>query len=369
VATAPTRQRPLESGDAAPWFVARCTSNAHYRFDTVGGRYVVLSFLQSARHAYTRAVVDAFLERRDVFDDLTACFFGVTVDATDEAERRLGEVLPGYRIFWDFDGAVSRAYGRLDERRYLPATVILDKRLRVLSVVPMQPSVAAEDHVADVVRIIERAEEPETHAPVLVVPRIFEPAFCERLIDYYRDSNPQPSGFMQERDGRTVVVANSAFKRRRDCSVEDETLRLACRERLVERLKPQVFRAFQFLATYAERYIVSCYDANEGGFFRPHRDNTTKGTAHRRFAVTINLNTGEYDGGCLRFPEFGSRTYEAPLGGAVVFSCSLMHVATPVTRGSRYAFLPFLYDDAAARVREQNLEFVDLEQDPAQTER
>ena len=84
-----------------------------------------------------------------------------------------------------------------------------------------------------------------------------------------------------------------------------------------------------------------------GGFFKPHRDNTTAGTAHRRFAVTINLNAGDYEGGDLRFPEFGSRTYRAPTGGAVVFSCALLHEATPVTRGKRYAFLPFLYDDEA----------------------
>jgi hypothetical protein len=31
---------------------------------------------------------------------------------------------------------------------------------------------------------------------------------------------------------------------------------------------------------------------------------------------------------------------------------------TPVRRGRRYAFLPFLYDDAAAALRERNTEFV-----------
>jgi hypothetical protein len=30
-----------------------------------------------------------------------------------------------------------------------------------------------------------------------------------------------------------------------------------------------------------------------------------------------------------------------------------------VTAGKRYAFLPFLYDDEAARVRQQNLAFVE----------
>jgi hypothetical protein len=31
-----------------------------------------------------------------------------------------------------------------------------------------------------------------------------------------------------------------------------------------------------------------------------------------------------------------------------------MHEATPVTTGKRYAFLPFLYDEAAAARREAN---------------
>ncbi len=38
----------------------------------------------------------------------------------------------------------------------------------------------------------------------------------------------------------------------------------------------------------------------------------------------------------------------------MVFSCSLLHQALPVTAGRRYAFLPFLYDDAAAKLREAN---------------
>ena len=48
------------------------------------------------------------------------------------------------------------------------------------------------------------------------------------------------------------------------------------------------------------------------------------------------------------------KTTAPPAGGAVVFSCSLLHEATPVTRGTRYAVLPFLYDEAAARIREAN---------------
>src|SRR4029078_7193613 len=92
---------------------------------------------------------------------------------------------------------------------------------------------------------------------------------------------------------------------------------------------------------------------------RAHRDNTTKGTAHRRFAVTINLNTEEFDGGELRLPEFCDKSYRAPPGGAVVFSCSLLHEALPVTKGTRYAYLPFLYNDEDAKLRQENKKYLD----------
>ena len=42
----------------------------------------------------------------------------------------------------------------------------------------------------------------------------------------------------------------------------------------------------------------------------------------------------------------------------MVFSCSLLHAVSTVTRGRRYAFLPFLYDDAAAKIREANNKFL-----------
>jgi predicted 2-oxoglutarate/Fe(II)-dependent dioxygenase YbiX len=87
----------------------------------------------------------------------------------------------------------------------------------------------------------------------------------------------------------------------------------------------------------------------------------SKGTLHRKFAVTVNLNAEEYSGGDLVFPEYGRDMFRAPTGGAIVFSCSLMHEVLPVIAGNRYAFLPFLYDEAAARIREKNARFLSQE--------
>ena len=163
---------------------------------------------------------------------------------------------------------------------------------------------------------------------------------------------------MRELDGKTVEVRETGIKRRKDFSFDARpelaSLRQAIHDRLQRRLLPEIKRAFQFEVTRIERYVVAEYDSGSGGYFRPHRDNTTPGTAHRRFACTINLNAEDYTGGDLRFPEFGPNTYRAPSGGAVVFSCSLLHEATPVSAGIRYAFLPFFYDEQAAMQREAN---------------
>lgn len=90
-----------------------------------------------------------------------------------------------------------------------------------------------------------------------------------------------------------------------------------------------------------------------GGCFRPHRDNIIAIAAHRRFALTINLNDA-YDGAELVFPEYGRKTCRAAIGEAIVFSCSLLHEVTPVTRNRRYGFLMFPYDEAGQQMRDQS---------------
>jgi predicted 2-oxoglutarate/Fe(II)-dependent dioxygenase YbiX len=140
------------------------------------------------------------------------------------------------------------------------------------------------------------------------------------------------------------------LKKRRDVLVEDPDLQAALRERLERRLFPMIARALGFAVTHIERYVVRCYDAADGAVFHPHRDSTTFGTVHRKFACALNLN-GDFSGGDLRFPEYGRRTYRPPPGGAVVFSCSVLHEATRVTAGRRYAFLPFFYDEAGAEAQ------------------
>jgi predicted 2-oxoglutarate/Fe(II)-dependent dioxygenase YbiX/peroxiredoxin len=352
--------KPLQPGEPAPWFHAPALGgNPRYTFDTAAGRPILMLFHGSAAWGQSAAALDVVQRHRDLFDDVRACFFGVSIDPADAAEGRIAQQLPGVRWFLDHDGAVARRYGALQgegaEQRYRPHWLLLDPMLRVVSAFAIDRGEAA---IGALEALIATGWQPPA-APVLVVPRVLAPETCRRLIDLYRTHGGTESGFMRDENGITVEKIDHHHKRRSDCHIEDETLLAHLRGRLHHALRPAIARAFQFEATRVERWLVACYDGdNGGGHFRPHRDNTTHGTAHRKFAVTINLNAEDYEGGDLRFPEFGSRTYRAPTGGAVVFSCSLLHEATPVTRGQRYAFLPFLYDDAGARIRERNLAHV-----------
>lgn len=346
-------------GEPAPWFYCRSTGNPRYCFDTVAGRYVILCFLGSSAHPTGRELLTWVAGEATRFDDVNLAFFGVSTDPADEQNQRLVERVPGIRFFWDFDRTVSGLYGV-----NAGVTVfVLDPLLRVVARVSLDSEagdgMAQLKHIVATLPAIAAPVHAQMQAPILVAENLFEPALCRRLMDYFQSHGGRDSGFMRDVDGRTVELRNYQHKRRSDCTIENEMLKRSCMIRMRDRLAPLIERAFQFRANRMERYIVACYEAETGGHFRAHRDNTTKGTAHRRFAVSLNLNTGEYDGGYLRFPEFGSQLYEAPAGGAVVFSCSLLHEATPITKGKRYAFLPFLYDDAAAALRERNRKYLE----------
>lgn len=348
----------LTPGDPAPWFTARTPFRPDFQFGSMAGQPLVLSFIGSAGTAAGKAMLDGLLGLRTRLGDGRLCI--VSGDGADEHQGRItiGDDTP---LFWDADGRIAAMYGlvapdAVGRAEMKLASFVLDPMLRLIRVVPFGD---ADTHMRAVLDAMATPTAPRP-APALLLPRIFEPEFCRDLIALYEQGESMESGFMRTdpATGMTVLSQDPRMKRRRDCLIEDEAMRQQIQARLHRRLVPEIRKAFQFHATRIERYIVARYDAAEGGHFRAHRDNTTKGTAHRRFAVTINLNADAYDGGDLVFPEFGPQTWRAPTGGAVVFSCSLLHEARPVTRGTRYCFLPFLYDEAAAKIRAENRAFV-----------
>jgi peroxiredoxin/predicted 2-oxoglutarate/Fe(II)-dependent dioxygenase YbiX len=336
---------PLTPGEPAPWFKAPTPSTPEFAFDTVAGRYVLLLFLPMASATRGHAL-KALAERRPLFDDRKLSAFVIVRDPETAATAK---DMTGLRWFLDPDGTVSRLYGALaEDGTESPFWMVLDPALRVLATAPVDKAREMFAFLAALPAPADHAGVP-LHAPVLIAPRVFEPELCAELIALHEADGGRFTGVMRDEGERTVAVMDE-LKKRRDVLVVDPALQAAIRERLERRLFPRIQRWLGFKATHVERYVVSCYDAADGAVFHPHRDNTTHGTAHRRFACSLNLNDG-FEGGDLRFPEFGPAIYRPPPGGAVVFACGLLHEATRVTAGRRYAFLPFFYDEAGAQVR------------------
>ncbi|MCL4764609.1 MAG: redoxin domain-containing protein [Hyphomicrobiaceae bacterium] len=351
-------------GDPAPWFHQRCGNDPGFAFDTAAGRYIVLCFFASAADFQGREAVDAVRARRDLFDDVNASFFGVSMDPKDESEGRVANSIPGLRIFWDFDGRVAKLYGtiRKDAAPRKGKTLVhrqwfvISPTLRVMKVVPFAPDGSDASITLDYVEALPTPSSFagfELQAPVLVLPDVLEDDLCSRLIELHGADDRERSGIVRDVHGRTGPARVRDHKPGKDYVIEDEDVIRSIQSRFNRRIVPEIRRAHQFAATRMEHYFVACYAAEDRGHFRPHRDDATKETAHRRFAVSVNLN-GDFDGGELCFPEYGPKRFRAPPGGAVVYSCSLLHTVTMVTRGRRYAFLPFLFDDAAAKIRDRN---------------
>lgn len=178
-------------------------------------------------------------------------------------------------------------------------------------------------------------------APVLVLPRVLEPALCEEVLAYFWQSGGgEPSGVIRYDRGQPTFQLDPDVKMRRELVIASPELEARVHDRIGRRAVPEIERAFAFRVSRREHFKIIAYAAG-AGYFRAHRDNDTRDVAHRRFALTLNLNTGEYRGGGLRFPEFGDHLYEPGPGGALVFSCSLLHEVTDITDGTRVAMTSF----------------------------
>src|SRR5262245_25344092 len=367
----------LKPGDPAPWFFQRCQGQPTFAFDTVAGRYAVLCFYLTAGDAQGRSAIDAMLRNRTLFDDNHASFFGISLDPEDEATGLVKDSMPGVRFVWDFDQRVCRQYGArpleaagdgkpTPMRRFW---MVIDPTLHVFAVRSFGDG--AEDHqsVFDLVKRLPRPEQFagfEIPAPVLILPNVLEPQLCRRLIELYDADGGSESGVMRNQSDKTVAVLDASFKRRKDYTITDPALISILQQRVKECVLPEIEKLFFMRITRMERYIIGCYATEDGGHFLPHRDNKTPLTAHRRYAISVNLNS-DFDGGEVIFPEYNRRGHKAPPGWAVIFPCAILHAVSQVTRGRRYAFLPFVYDEAGARIRAANLQAAKVPADPAPT--
>jgi hypothetical protein len=339
-------------GDPVPWFSAPLVTGGGFDLHVSAGRWVVLSFLGSPANPRAMAEIGELLRESSVLNEdhvIVACVF--TAPPDDIAGLA---AISSNKLFFlaDYDGAISRSFGASE----MPRTIVLDPMLRSIADISWDNPQGHAETVAGILRNLPSVDQSAgvpMFAPALMVPRVFSFELCDFLIKFYEEQGGVDSGFQFDISGKTTTLSNHRLKRRSDVPVTAPEVRDLVRGQIVRRLLPEIERYFQFRATRMDRYVIACYDSAVGGHFHRHRDNVNAGAQHRRFAVSINLNSS-FEGCDLMFPEFGRKVYRPPEGGALVFSCGALHQVTPVTTGRRYAFLAFLYGEEDVKLREAN---------------
>ena len=122
-------------------------------------------------------------------------------------------------------------------------------------------------------------------APVLIVPRVLDPAQCRELIARW-ESGHEDGTVGSVIGGTEVTRVYDSVKRRRDHRVMDPEANRQLADLIGRRIAPELNKAFCFREFRFDRFIVTCYDAERGDYFRRHRDNISPETADRRFALT-----------------------------------------------------------------------------------
>ncbi len=354
---------PFAEGDMLPDIILPNSRARLVQFLThVGNNRQVLLFCPDPRVPECRAKLKSFARRFKELEPL-AVVFGITNTAPEENAAFLEQEPLPYPLLSDLERQVARGLGithNLEAQASADGAfsiVVNDVNRRVLKVVhditDPDPAPAVMEFLANLPR--RPARSLSHFAPLLYVPEVFEPEFCRDLIDAFEKGETQESGFIKPQGslGDSERVIDHSHKARRDHSVTDQALLDGIRRRLDRRVIPEIQRAFTRRVTGVEEFKVVRYDAAEGGHFGAHRDNAVERHAHRRFALTLNLNAGEYEGGGLRFPEYGPDLYAPATGDAAIFSCSLLHEATPVSKGHRYVLLAFFFDQESSQLNDR----------------
>lgn len=335
--------RVIEVGDIAPNFALPDEFGRQVVLDgdDVAGHFTVLIFAAGAGAAQAGLQMQAFADAAPALDARRTQVFAIGADAAATS---------GVMWLWprlsDADGRCRAAF--LGGPAAGLTTVVLAPSRHVIAVLS-----GSEAHAGRAVAAIEAAAACRRqalvnmpHPPVLIVPDVLSRADCQHLIGVFQRAGtpwiePKHGDPMPTHDYK-VRVPEYGRRDRIDHFIVNRDTNELIHSRFQSRLFPEIKKAFQYEITRYEPYRIGCYEGERGGEQHGHRDNTLPFVAHRRFAVSVNLNSEDFEGGELRYPEFGDETYRPETGAAIAFSCSMLHEAMHVTRGRRYVLLAFL---------------------------
>jgi len=343
----PAFRAPLAAGDVAPPCSLSTADGKiiDLRGDAVAGSPLVIAFWPRFDADAIKAGMASLAAALSSLEGEGARVFAVSLANV----RAAGEAKSPVPVLLDRDGTVFAAYGA--GTRDQPTTIVLRQNNHVCAVLKGEAGGQATAALSAVRALAaeRKAAGPVPHPPILVVPDVLSPEDCRRLIQVYETRGKV---FVEPGHGEDQMTTDYKMRipeygraDRIDHWIVDKDTAGFIDGRLGSRLFPEIRKAFQYPVTRRERMRIGCYTGSRGGESHGHRDDSEVISAHRRFAMSINLNSEEFEGGALRFLEYGDQQYRPATGAAIVFSSSILHEALEATSGRRFVLLAFLFGE------------------------
>ena len=340
----------LLSGDRAPNCIGVTSTGKLYSFEAQAGRPVVMLIARDVSAEGLTGLIAAFSDALPRFHHLDADVVVMLGQEVREVfEFSLANPTPLTLV-----GNAGPFLQAIQFSSEVPVVIVLDRNCRCAQTFkPNEP----EALVASALGALELlpTEAPRDivlPAPVLILPNVLNRPLCAELVQWHRNSGTFDSGFVSvDAQGNSVVRIDHSIKKRKDLFLpKDNEVSIQLTQIILQRITFEIKRAFQADVSHMDRLLISAYD-DTGGHFKRHRDDYPAKVAFRQFALSINLNADDYDGGYLTFPEYNSHRYKAPTGAAVIFSAKVLHEVSAVTRGERFALLSFMHNDTGEAQR------------------
>lgn len=322
--------------------------------DHLSGKHLVLVFLNNSQQETAIAVLKAFAEKWQNFQNKNATILAVHSKSDAKINQKL-KFESGFRwpILGDAGGVIHAQYGLHKNHGEAIRIVLLTRyrQIRCWYDSPVDLNSTLEMILTKITTpsLQENEKWYPLHAPLLIVPMVFTREECRNIVASF-----ESHGDFHVASGQTVC-ANVDFKLpvyehnrqdRVDHVIRDKAITQFIDQRTGQRVNPMIKKAFAFDVTRREDLHIARYVGERGGIPMGHRDNTSASTAYRRFAFTMNLNDG-YEGGGIVFKEFSDHPYRAAPGTVIIFSSSLLHEVQETTHGTRYSLITHLFNDAA----------------------
>lgn len=308
--------------------------------DDIAGHYTIL--ILNGDPAIPGAIAQG--DRFAALHDETVAAGGIIFSVT---RHQAGESLQPFSAIQDPAGTLFEAFGV----SAAVTTLVVRPNYHVMAMFGDETS----DHAAAVLAVIRGDTENRTsrevsrHPPVLIVPDVLSREDCDHLISIFNFKGNvwvEPGdGPKNMTDDYKMRIPDYGREDRIDHWIINQETQDFVTHRLRTRLFPEIKKAFHYAITRTERYRIGNYKGERGGEAHGHRDDRADHVAHRRFAASINLNSEQFEGGALRFPEYGGHLYRPETGAAIVFSSSMLHEPMHVTEGQRFVLLSFLFGD------------------------